>query len=50
MKDYFSKKYRTSRLYLENFRSKAVVRMFNLAKRLDQSHSKDETRKKKQSN
>jgi len=45
MKEYFSKKYQRAKLNFENFRSKAVVRFFNLAKRLDQSHSKDEKKK-----
>ncbi len=45
MKDYFSKKYQRAKLNLQNFRSKAVVRMSQLAKRLDQSHSKNEKKK-----
>jgi len=45
MKDYFSKKYQKAKLHFQNFRSKAVVRMANLAKRLDQSHQKDEKKK-----
>ncbi len=45
MKEYFSKKYQRAKLNFQNFRSKAVIRMSQLAKRLDQSHSKDEKRK-----
>lgn len=45
MKEYFSKKYQKARLHFQNFRSKAVVRFANLAKRLDQSHSKNEKKK-----
>ena len=46
MKEYFSKKYQKAKLHFENFRSKAVTRVFNQAKRLDQSHSKNEPKKK----
>lgn len=45
MKKYFSKKYQRAKLNFQNFRSKAVIRMFQLAKRLDQSHSKKEKKK-----
>ncbi len=45
MKEYLSKKYQRAKLNFQNFRSKAVVRTWNLAKRLDQSHSKDEKKK-----
>ncbi len=45
MKDYLSKKYQRAKLNFQNFRSKAVIRMSQLAKRLDQSHSKDEKKK-----
>lgn len=45
MKDYFSKKYQRAKLNLHNFRQKFIVRNWNLAQRLDQSHSKDEKRK-----
>ncbi len=45
MKEYFSKKYQRAKLHLKNFRSKAVIRFQNLAKRLDQSHSKGEKKK-----
>ena len=47
MKEYLSKKIQRAKLNFQNFRSKAVVRISNLAKRLDQSHSKDETKKDK---
>jgi len=45
MKKYISKKYERAKLNFENFRSKVVTRTWNLAKRLDQSHSKDEKKK-----
>lgn len=45
MKEYLSKKYQKAKLHFQNFRSKAVIRLSNLAKRLDQSHSKDEKKK-----
>jgi hypothetical protein len=45
MKDYLSKKYQRAKINFKNFRSKAVLRISNLAKRLDQSHSKDERKK-----
>ena len=44
-KEYFSKKYQRAKLNFQNFRSKAVLRVSNLAKRLDQSHSRDEKKK-----
>jgi len=45
MKEYLSKKYQRAKLNFENFRQKTIVKVWNLAKRLDQSHSKDEKRK-----
>lgn len=45
MKEYFSKKYQRAKLNFQNFRSKAAIRLQNLAKRLDQSHSKNEKKK-----
>lgn len=45
MKEYLSKKYQRTKLNFQNFRSKAVVRVWNLAQRLDQSHSKNEKKK-----
>lgn len=45
MKRYLSKKIQKAKLHFDNFRSKAVTRAFNLAKRLDQSHSKNEKKK-----
>ena len=48
MKEYLSKKYQRAKLNFDNVRSKAVIRFHNLAKRLDQSHSKKEAKKKKQ--
>lgn len=45
MKEYISKKYQKARLHFENFRQKTIVRAWSLAKRLDQSHSKDEKKK-----
>jgi len=45
MKEYLSKKYQRAKLNFNNFRSKVVVRIYNLAKRLDQSHSKSEKKK-----
>lgn len=47
MKEYISKKYQRAKGDFQNFRSKAVVRLSNLAARLDQGRSKDETKKKK---
>lgn len=47
MKNYISKKIQRAKLNFQNFRSKTIVRVFNLAKRLDQSHSKDEKKKQK---
>lgn len=47
MAEDFSKKLQKAKLHFENFRQKMVVRVWNLAKRLDQSHSKDEVKKKK---
>jgi len=46
MKDFISKKFQKAKLHFDNLRSKMVVRNWNLAKRLDQSHSKGETKKK----
>jgi len=43
----FEKKLQKAKLHVDNFRSK-VIRLWGLAKRLDQSHSKGEKRKKKQ--
>jgi|GEM_PF-1760335 len=48
MKEYFSKKYQKARLHFENFRSKSVLRVYNLAKRLDLGHTKREAKKQKQ--
>jgi len=48
MKEYFSKKYQRAKLNFHDFRSKSVIRFQNLAKRLDQSHSKNEVKKKGQ--
>jgi len=45
MKEYLSKKIQRAKLNFQNFRTKIIVRMSNLAKRLDQSHSKDEKKK-----
>ena len=45
MKKYLSKKYQRAKLNFQNFRSKTIFRLFNLAKRLDQSHSKNEKKK-----
>ncbi len=45
MKDYFSKKFQKAKLRFHNLRQKLVVRNWNLAKRLDQSHSRDEKKK-----
>lgn len=45
MKEYLSKKIQRAKLSFQNFRSKAVIRVYNLAKRLDQSHSKKEKKK-----
>jgi len=45
MKDYISKKYQKAKSHFHNLRSKVIVRMANLAKRLDQSHSRDEKKK-----
>jgi len=45
MKERFFKKYQRAKLNFQNLRSKAVVRFWNLAKRLDRSHSKDEKKK-----
>lgn len=51
MKEHFSKeyqrskKYQRAKLHFQNLRSKAIVRFWNLAKRLDQSHSKNEEKK-----
>jgi len=50
MKQYFSKKFQKARMHFENVRSKVVTRVWNLAARLDQSHSRNETKKKKQQN
>lgn len=47
MKKYFSKKYQRAKLHFDNFRQKLIVRAWGLAKRLDQSHSKGERKKKK---
>lgn len=44
-KEYFSKKYERAKLNFQDLRSKTVVRISNLAKRLDQSHSRDEKKK-----
>ncbi|MBI3631742.1 MAG: hypothetical protein HY219_02660 [Candidatus Staskawiczbacteria bacterium] len=41
------KKLQKARLKIYEIRTKLVVRAWNLAKRLDQSHSKDEQKKKK---
>ena len=46
MKKYFSQKAQKAKLHFENFRSKMVTRAWNIAARLDQSHSKDEKKKK----
>jgi len=43
----FSKKYQKAKLNFENFRQKLIVRVWGLAKRLDQSHNKGETKKSK---
>lgn len=45
MKEYLSKKYQRAKLNFHNFKSKTVVRFWGLAKRLDQSHSKNEKKK-----
>lgn len=48
MKDYFFKKYQKAKLHFQNARQKLIVRGWGLAKRLDQSHSKNEQKKPKQ--
>lgn len=45
MKEYLSKKYQKAKLHFQNFRQKLIVRSWGLAKRLDQSHSKNEKKK-----
>jgi hypothetical protein len=45
MKDYFYKQYQRAKLHFQNLRSKAVVRMANLAKRRDPSHYRAEKKK-----
>jgi len=47
MKEYLSKKYQRAKLNFENVRQKTIVRVWSLAKRLEQNHSKNETKKKK---
>jgi len=47
MKDYFSKKYQKAKLYFDNARTKAVVRVWNLATRLDPKQNKNKGEKKK---
>jgi len=46
-KDFFKKIqfHKKAKLHFDNFRSKVVARVWNLASRLDQSHSKKEKRK-----
>lgn len=44
MKEFLSKKYQKAKLHFQNFRSK-IIRVANIAKRLDQSHSKNENKK-----
>lgn len=45
MKDYLSKKFQKAKLHFENFRSKAVVRFANMAKRLEPKTMKEEKKK-----
>lgn len=47
MKKYFSEKFQKVRRNFDNMKSKLVIRVWNLAKRLDQSHSRGEIKKKK---
>ena len=43
----FSKILQKTKRTFDNIKAKIIVRVWNLAKRLDQSHSKDEKKKKK---
>jgi hypothetical protein len=45
MRKYLSKNYQRAKLNLQNFKSRAIIRISNLAKRLDQGHSRDEKKK-----
>lgn len=45
MKKYISKKYQRAKLYFKILRQKTIVKVWGLAKRLDQSHSKNENKK-----
>ena len=42
MKKYLSKKYQQAEISLENLTSGATVRLWNMAKKLDQGHSRRE--------
>ena len=44
-KEYLSKKYQRARLNFKDLRSKAVVRLANLAKRMDLGHQKPQKKK-----
>ena len=48
MKEFFNKKYQRAKLNFDNLRSKSILRVYNLAKRLDLGHTKREAKKKKQ--
>lgn len=47
MIEYFSKKYQKSKLNFHNFRSKIIVRVWNLAKRLDSKQIRQKRNNKK---
>lgn len=47
MSEYLYKKLQKAKLHFENFRQKLIVRNWNLAKRLNPSHQKEEKKKPK---
>lgn len=47
MKDYFCEKFKKSKSYFDRIGNKVIVRMWNLARRMDLGHSRREKKKKK---
>ena len=47
MKKYLTKKYQNAKLYFDNARTKAVIRVWNLATRLDPKQNRNQGEKKK---
>ncbi len=45
MKEFIFKKFQRSKLYFKDLHQKTIVRAWGLAKRLDQSHRRNEKKK-----